>query len=108
MSSPFDGMAAALNGVFGAAVTLINLSGVSTTVQAVFRDMEVEVDSGDGRPVMVVVPTLKILRSLAPNIATGWLVLPTAAQPRTFTVLRMMPGTSPANDRFLNCVLEED
>ena len=107
MSTPFDGMAAALNGVFGAAVTLVNLSAVSTTVQAVFRDMPVEVDNGDGRPVVIIVPTLKVPKTLAPTIAAGWQVSPAAVSPRTFKVLRVEPSSSPAADRFLHCVLEE-
>ena len=107
MTSVFNGMASALNATFGADVTLIDLAAVQITVKAVFRDMPLEVELSDGRPVGVMVPTLKVRRDLVPGIAKGWTVRPSIASPREFKVLRVEPSGSPAADAFWHCVLEE-
>lgn len=107
MSSPFDGLAAALNNVFGAAVTLVDLAAVQTTVQAVFRFMPVDVDSADGRPITITVPTLRVRGDLAPNIAAGWIIRPAAYPDQYYRVLRVEVSNSPAADAFKMCVLEK-
>ena len=103
----FDGMAAALNSVFGAAVVLVDLTTAQTSVQGVFRFVTVEADSADGRSTLVNVPTFRVQKTAAPGIAAGWIVKPAAYNPRQFRVLRVDRGSSPAADAFIVCVLEE-
>jgi hypothetical protein len=107
MASVFDGLATALNSVFGEAVSLTNGLGGTMTVQADFREGPVEIEAADGRPMQIVTPSLRVRRDLAPGIGRDWIVAPASVSPRTFRVLRPWPSGSPAADAFIICELEE-
>lgn len=107
VTSPFAGMAAALNSVFGDDVTLTDLTGASTTVKAVFRETPVEIEAADGRTMQIVAPTLRVRRDLVPAVARDWTVIPARVSPRSFQILQVWPSGSPADDAFVICELEE-
>lgn len=107
MTGVFNGLAGALNIVFGAPVTITTAAGAVSTVHAVFREEPVEIISGDGRPQVVAQPTLRVQRNQVPAIAVKYLVQPSVAAGRRFKVLRIMQSASPATDAFIYCVLEE-
>lgn len=102
--SVFDGMAGALNSVFGAPATISG--SFAGTIQAVFREVPTEDQIGDGRPFVVVTPILRVLKSTA-ALVKGDVVAPSETPGRTFTVLQSLPSGSPATDAFVTYSLEE-
>lgn len=109
MPSIFDGMAGLLNDVFGDPVTFQPVSGITQQVQAVFRTEPIEVTGSDGHVVLIIAPTLRVMRNVLPGIGRGDLVKPssTAAEGKTFRVLNRIQTASPAVDAFFVCELEE-
>jgi hypothetical protein len=108
--SLFDGMAGVLTGVFGAPTTYRPKGDVARTVDAVCRNGPIEVTDAEGHTVMILSPTLRVRRDLAPELARGDIVLPSAPVTmagRTFEVINMLPSGSPAQDSFLIAELEE-
>ena len=99
MTSVFDGMAGVLNQVFGAPVTIIDRAGVSSAIQAVFREVPLDMSTADGRSVLDIMPTLRVLRSDVPRLAKGYQVR--VADGRKFKVLRAVQTISPASDAFV-------
>ena len=104
MTSVFDGLAGALNQVFGAPVSLVGPLGVTDTIRAVFRQDPVEVETADGRMQVVQSPTLRVPRDLAAGIGREHRIV--LADGREFRVLQVMTGPSPAIDGFSYCELE--
>ena len=107
MASVFDGLASAITGAFGEAVTLTDTTGAAAAVQAIFRESPIEFETADGRPMAVVTPNLRVRKDLAPLVARGWTVVPASVAPRSFKVLRVWPSGSPGADAFLICEMEE-
>lgn len=107
MTSVFDGMAGALNTVFGAPVTIMRAGQVAVTLQAVFREMPIEQEAADGRPFVTITPTVRVPRDAIAGLAAGDRVSPSTTPGRIFTVLQSYPGASPATDAFVTYVLEE-
>ena len=107
MASIFDGLAGALNAVFGAPVTITRRGEAAVTLQAVFRELPVEQDGADGRPFVTITPTLRVQKDAIAALVRGDLVAPSTASGRSFVVLQPYFGASPASDAFLTYVLEE-
>lgn len=106
MTSVFDGMATALNGVFGADVTLTRLAGgAPETIRAVFRREPVEVAQQDGPDVIVAMPTLRVPVDVA-QLVMGDLVQTAIAPGETFRVANGRIAPSPAADGFVVYELE--
>jgi len=104
MSGIFDGMAGLLADTFGSSVVLRDAAGTARTVQAVFREVPIDEDLGDGRMQVSVVPVLRVTRTAASGIRKGdWLTLPDG---RAFRVLRPIPSPSPAADAFVAFEME--
>jgi hypothetical protein len=105
MSRIFDGMASALNDMFGASVTLTDpLTSATTSIKAVFREEPIEVGTENAGPVIVEQPTLRVPKSIAASLRRGTRV--TIADGRQFQVESFIPSGSPATDRFTICTLE--
>jgi hypothetical protein len=102
MTSIFDGMAGALNDMFGAPVFWLR-NGMVTTIRAVFREEPVEM-VGDAGPVIVKVPTLQVPRNIASGIASGQQFQ--LADGRVYRVESQIQSASPAADGFVVCTLE--
>jgi len=107
MTAIFDGLTGVLNQVFGAPVIVTDKAGISVTLTAVFREEPVDIYAEDGRPTQFIKPTLRVLKSDLPRVAKGFTVRPPSVAPRRFTVIRVLPSTSPAADGFTMCELEE-
>lgn len=107
MASVFDGLAGALNAVFGAPVTITRRGESGVTLQAVFREVPVEQEAADGRDFVTITPTLRVQKGAIAVLARGDLVAPSTTSGRTFTVLQPYFGASPAADAFVTYVLEE-
>lgn len=107
MVSPFDGMAAALNTVFGAVVTVHHLGGGTTILRGVFREMSVEEDTGMGHAQAVDMPTLRLQSDQVPAFVTTDRIEASVAPGRVFRILRPLKSGSPASDAFILYALEE-
>lgn len=107
MSSVFDGMAGVMNAVFGSPVTITRAGQAAVTLQAIFREVPIEQESGDGRVFVTVTPILRVRQGDIALLAKGDLVAPAATAPRTFKVLQFFPSGSPATDALLGYHLEE-
>ena len=103
----FDGLASALNTVFGAPVTINFAAGGTSTLQGVFRENPVDVTMADGRPQVVEVPTLRLRKDQAPILVEGDRIWPSVAAGRAFLVLRKASSGSPATDALITYELEE-
>lgn len=100
----FDGMAGALNSVFGAPVVIWPVRGGEYSIQAVFRQEPVEVTQDDGRSVLIARPTLRVPAPVADGIARDDRI---KVEGLTYTVLNRMRSSSPASDRFVMFELQE-
>jgi len=105
--SLFDGIAGVLTGVFGAPVLYTPAEGVPITVEARFRSQPIEVPDTDGNTVIILSPTLRVSRTVLPDIARGDLVQPEGEHGPIYRVLNRLPSGSPADDAFIVCELEE-
>jgi len=105
--SIFNGMAGALNSVFGAPVTITPQGGSATTVTGIFRIASQEVDLGEGRTRMVDVPTIRLRAGALGGIAAKAIVAPSITPGRTFRALDRSLNSSPANDAMQVWLLEE-
>lgn len=106
MAGPFDGMAGALNQMFGAPVTYQPQGGGQLTVQSIFREEPLTVTGEDGRDVLIQAPTWKVPQNLALGMARGDLIQPDPAGP-FYRIVNRLPTGSPAFDRFVLFDLEE-
>lgn len=104
--SVFDGMTGVLDEAFGAPVTWTAAPAGPVTISGVFREEVLDEAIADGRPDTLAVPMLRVRKTVA-LLAKGHLVQPSAAPGRSFTVLRVIPASSPAADAFLLYILEE-
>lgn len=101
MTAIFDGMAGLLSGVFGGAVIFHPASGPARSIQSIFRESPIEIDSEDGQIVQIDAPTWRVSRDLAPEVQRGDRI--TVADGRDFVVMVVHPSGSPAADAFLIC-----
>lgn len=107
MTGIFDGMAGVLNTVFGAPVTITPQGSAPATLAGVFRELPIEQETGDGRMIVTVTPTLRVPKDVIAQLAVGDLVAPSLTPGRTFTVLQWVPSPSAAADAFITYLLEE-
>lgn len=107
MAGPFDGLAAALNQTFGAAVTIIPLVGPQRTTRGIFREFLRVVEVSDGKLLHARVPGLQVRKDDAAGIEPGAKVRSPLQPGKTYTVLATTPDVSPGNT-FLIVDLEED
>lgn len=105
MASVFDGMAGVLNKVFGALVVIYPGGGAGVTVQAVLRNVQIEVADEDGNPVLTHHTILKVQQPDAVGLVPGNLV---EQGGDGWRVQYAVPAESPAEDRFETFVLEKD
>lgn len=104
MPGIFDGLAGALNAVFGAPVTHIDAAGQSRTVQAVLRRLPVEVAEENGGGIWITAPTLRLPAPDAALILRGDRI---EADGYCYRVLNRIATKSPATDRFVVFELED-
>lgn len=100
MASVFDGMAGALNSIFGAPILVFPAVGRSFTVQSIFREEPIQVTGEDGRDVLITAPTWKVPQDLARALRRGDRIQPVTGGP-WFKVLNQIHSGSPATDRFV-------
>jgi hypothetical protein len=106
MASVFDGMAGALNGVFGAPVTYQPQDGNAVELRGIFRKNPIEVSDEDGHALWILRPTVRLHRSDVPNIRRGDLIQPSVEAGNTYRVVNSPETGSPAADGFVICELE--
>lgn len=107
MTSVFDGMAGALNGVFGAPVTYRAAGGSpAVTLRGIFRRSPIEVAGEDGHPLWILNPTVRLHRSAVPDIRRGDLIQPSGHPGATYKIVNSPETASPAADGFVICELE--
>jgi hypothetical protein len=104
MPSVFDGMAGILTDVLGDPVTYIPAGGVPRSVPSVFRREPINITDPDGREVLIMAPTWRVQRDLAPEARRGDRIL--APDGLTYDLVNVQPTGSPAADSFLLCELE--
>jgi hypothetical protein len=105
MTALFDGMAGALNEVFGAPVLYRPLVGTNAVIQSVFRTEPVTVLDQDGGSVVIAEPTWRVPKDKASGAVRGDLIEP--GDSKTYRILRRIPNPSPATDAFAVFALEE-
>lgn len=105
MTSIFDGMAGALNSVFGAPVTIYTDHG-QFEVNAILRDTRVEVMGDEGESVLTITPMLHIQSGDLNGLRRGDSVM--NAQGTRYVVLHRNPAESPASDRFETFALRKE
>jgi hypothetical protein len=106
MTALFDGLAGLLNDVFGSAVTHTPQGGSSRVIKAVFRDEPESVTDREGYQYLVTVPTLRVLKADAADIARDDTIEP--GNGVTYIVLNAQPNGSPASDAFVIFELEKE
>jgi hypothetical protein len=99
----FDGMAGALNRVFGAPVSVRTALSGTRLVQGVFRKEPIEVAQEDGGTILISAPTLRVPQDIAGCIERGSIV---EAEGARYVVLNRLVSGSPAADRFVMFELE--
>ena len=106
MTSVFDGMAGALNAVFGAPVVFQQVGQSARTIQGVFRREPIEVSGEDGAPIWIMSLSIRFQRSDVVGIRRGDLVQPSVDAGKTYRIINTPDTNSPAADGFLICALE--
>lgn len=104
MTSLFDGMTGVLNDVFGAPVVHVPAAGGSNNLTGIFREDPIEVDTGEGDPITIVDPTLRLRATDAAGVAVGDQVTPEGKA--AHKVASKVTGGSPASDGFVIFQLE--
>lgn len=100
----FDGLAGALNAVFGAPVTITPEAGPAVTARGILRELpEFEADSDDRRH-FVPQFALQVPKPIPAALARGATV--TTAGGTRYQVLGVFPDRSPAADAFMVAHLE--
>lgn len=101
----FDGLAGALNAVFGAPVTVTPISGAAVSLRGILRELPEFEDDGDRRAHFVPRHALQVPKPIPAALVKGSTV--TDAGGRSFKVLGVFPDRSPAADAFMVAHLEE-
>lgn len=107
MSSIMEGLSAALNSVFGAAVTIRHADGSTAVLTGVFREESLENDVGDGRLQVSDLPTLRLQKNQVPTFEPTDRIEPAIAAGRSFRILRPLLTGNPGSDAFIIYMLEE-
>jgi len=105
MTDVFNGVASALNGVFGAPVTHVGCKGGTQTIPSIFRATPVEVLAEDGRAVIDVALSWRVPADKADSIGRGDEIF--LADGRRYRVLNRVTSGSPASDGFVIFEMEE-
>jgi len=103
-SSVFDGLASTISNVLGETITITPISGPAYAVVALFRDEPTEINNGDGRTTLAVLPTLSMPKDQLVNLNVGDLVGPING--KIYKVISSITAGSPAADGFLDIELE--
>ena len=104
MSRLFDGMVPLLSATFGAPVKYQPQGGFQRAIQSVFRNTPIEVEDGDGHPVLTSAATWRVQASLVPELQRGDRIVPSDG--KTYGILNIHPSGSPAVDAAVICELE--
>lgn len=104
MASIFDGLAGALNGVFGAPVNFSPVIGTPRIVHSVFREDPITVTGADGGDVLIEAPTWRVPKSEMINARRKDTI--EVADGRVFQILNQIGTGSPASDAFIVYELE--
>lgn len=107
MTSMFDGLAGALNDVFGAPVTYWTTWGEERQVQAVFRLEPFQQYDQDGAETLISAPVLKVPKDLAGDLKRGVRVQD-ASGVRYRVENALQTEASPAADAFREFKLERE
>ena len=102
--SIFDGLASTINSVLGETITITPTIGSAYAVVAMFRDEPTEINNGDGRTTLAVLPTLSVPNDQLVNLGFGDLVGPING--KTYKVISSITAGSPAADGFVDIELE--
>lgn len=105
MTSVFDGLAGITNRVFGADVVHIPAGQSARTIRAIFRSEPIEEDTGDGRPVLILSPTVSVQAADAALIDVGDEIRPSLGG--EYIVVNKIANGSPASDAFTIFELEK-
>lgn len=105
MSSLFDGVAGLLSDVFGGPVIYRPKGGDERAIQSVFRKAPLEAIDSDGHPVLIVAPTWRVRRDLAPEVTRGDRIVP--GDGVIYEIQNTHVSGSPASDAFILCELFE-
>lgn len=107
MTGLFDGVAGLLSGVFGDTVDWLDGGQLpALPVQSVFRSEPIEVEGGDGAPILIMQPTWRVSTTALPRLpARGDRI--TISSGETYQITAIHKTRSPARDRFILCLLEQ-
>ncbi|WP_273689024.1 head-tail joining protein [Ketogulonicigenium vulgare] len=106
MTALFDGVAGLLTGTFGTIVEYRRDGRLEwADIPSTFREQPIEVTDAEGRDVLIIAPTWRVIRSLVPDLKRDDLVRP--ASGKIYRVLNFDPTGSPAADAQVLCQLEE-
>lgn len=102
--SVFQGVAGVLTTVFGAPVSYLPNGGASRNIRSMFRETPVEAQNAEGNSVLILAPTWRVERHLAPEVARGDRIQP--GNGKTYKIKNVWPSGSPASDAAVICELE--
>ncbi|MDS9467346.1 hypothetical protein RGQ15_07130 [Paracoccus sp. MBLB3053] len=103
MVSIFDGMAGILSDVLGGEIHYFPQDGAGREIRSIFRETPIEIEGADGQLVRIEAPTWRVRRDLVPELARDDRI--TLEDGRTFRVMVVHHGGSPASDGFMICEL---
>lgn len=106
MTQVFDGVAGLLTGVFGATISVTPTVGDPFDIDAVFREVPVEMLDAEGGGALDMVCSVQVPKSSG-RLSVGDVVAPSIAPGRSFRVINGHPNGSPAVDGFIVHELEE-
>lgn len=104
MTSYFDGLATTLNDVFGDVVRHTPQVGSARDIQGVFRAEPVEILDEERGAVLMLSPSLRVLKDIGADITSGDQI---TADGSDYIVLNSLPSGSPADDAFVMFELED-
>ncbi|MGV8987811.1 MAG: head-tail joining protein [Cypionkella sp.] len=108
MASVFDGIGTALASVFGDdAVIMRKTTGLTETVQGVFRLMTFEDPLADGRDLLRQVPVFRMPANATTRLMRGDTVVPSNGGGKTYIVLDSETSSEMAADALTTYRLEE-
>ncbi|AEM40570.1 head-tail joining protein [Ketogulonicigenium vulgare] len=106
MTALFDGVAGLLTGTFGTVVEYRRDGRMEwTDIPSTFREQPIEVTDAEGRDVLIIAPTWRVIHRLVPDLKRDDLVRP--ASGKVYRVVNFDPTGSPAADAQVLCQLEE-
>ncbi|MEZ5724385.1 MAG: hypothetical protein R3E47_04750 [Paracoccaceae bacterium] len=106
MTSIFDGMSAIIAGALGGTVRYRPTTGPERDVPGLFREAPIEVEDATGNIVLIPAPTWRVAHNLVPELARGDQI--TTPDGRSWSVMNVQPGGSPAADANVVAELHRD